>query len=37
VIFAEIDDIAIRGDADALVYFDRSFRRLSRALEGGTL
>ena len=30
VMFAEIDDIAIRSDADALVYFDRSFRRISR-------
>ncbi|SFV11432.1 flavin reductase [Pseudoduganella namucuonensis] len=35
VIFAEIDDIAIRGDADALVYFDRTFRRISRSVECG--
>lgn len=36
VIFAEIDDIAIRGDADALVYFDRNFRRIRRAPECST-
>lgn len=35
VIFAEVDDIAIRGDADALVYFDRHFRRITRAPECG--
>jgi flavin reductase (NADH) len=33
VLFARIDDIAIRGDADALVYFDRSFRRVARQAE----
>lgn len=36
VIFAEIDDIAIRNDADALVYFDRHFRRISRAPDCST-
>jgi flavin reductase (NADH) len=30
VMFAEIDDISIRSDADALVYFDRTFRRVAR-------
>ena len=33
VIFAEIDTVQIRGEADALVYFDRNFRRISRAVE----
>lgn len=33
VIFAEIDDIVIRNDADALVYFDRTFRRMTRHVE----
>lgn len=31
VMFVEIDDIAVRGDADALVYFDRKFRHIARA------
>lgn len=30
VMFAEITDIRVRGDADALVYFDRAFRRIAR-------
>ncbi|WP_082616119.1 4-hydroxyphenylacetate 3-monooxygenase, reductase component [Massilia sp. Root418] len=33
VIFAQIDDIAIRQQADALVYFDRTFRRVTRQAE----
>jgi flavin reductase (NADH) len=33
VMFARIDDIVIRRQADALVYFDRTFRRVARQLE----
>ena len=33
IIFAQIDDIAIRQQADALVYFDRTFRRVTRQAE----
>lgn len=32
VLFAEIDTVQIRDDADALLYFDRHFRRLSRCV-----
>lgn len=31
VMFAEIDDIALRPDADAQVWFDRAFHRVARA------
>lgn len=33
VIFAEIDDIQIRPQADGLVYFDRNFCRVARPAE----
>lgn len=33
VLYAQIDDIVIRQDADALVYFDRTFRRVLRQAE----
>jgi flavin reductase (NADH) len=33
VMFAQIDDIVIRRQADALVYFDRTFRRVARQLD----
>ncbi|WP_075794986.1 flavin reductase [Massilia putida] len=34
VIYAQVDDIVIRPDADALVYFDRTFRRVMRQADG---
>ena len=34
VIYAQVDDILIREDADALVYFDRTFRRVLRQADG---
>lgn len=33
VMFAQIHDLRIRSDADALVYFDRAFRRVCRQVE----
>ena len=36
VMFVEIDDIAMRADADALIYFDRQFRRISRQPDVAT-
>ena len=33
VMFVEVDDIAVRKDADALVYFDRKFRPVTRIAD----
>ncbi|PYE21186.1 4-hydroxyphenylacetate 3-monooxygenase reductase component [Paraburkholderia silvatlantica] len=36
VVFVEVEQIALRGEGDGLIYFDRGFHRLSRAARPDT-